>query len=83
MSTHQHEFSIQGMCRAFGVSRSGYYAWRAQGGLNQAARKDALLTEQIRPVFDQSGQTYGSPRVYAELKTQGMVCSRHRVARLR
>ena len=82
MSTHQHEFSIQGMCRAFGVSRSGYYAWCAQGGLNRSARKDAVLTEQIRRIFDQSGQTYGSPRVYAELKAQGMVCSRHRVARL-
>ncbi len=57
MSTHQHEFSIQAMCRALGVSRSGYYAWRAQGGQNQTARRDAILTEQIRQVFAQSGQT--------------------------
>ncbi len=68
MSTHQHEFSIQGMCRVLGVSPSGYYAWRAQGGQKQTARQDAILTEQIRRVFDQSGQTYGSPRVYAELR---------------
>lgn len=82
MSTHQYEFSIQGMCRVLGISPSGYYAWRAQGGQNQTARQDAILTEQIRRVFDQSGQTYGSPRVYAELKAQGIACSRHRVARL-
>ena len=70
MSTHQPEFSIQSMCRALGVSRSGYYAWRAQGGLNQSAQRDAILTGQIRHIFDQSGQTWGSPRVYAELKAQ-------------
>ncbi len=82
MSTHQHEYSIQSVCRALGVARSGYYAWRAQRGQNQTARKDAILTEQIRHVFDESGRTYGSPRVYAELKAQDVKCSRHRVARL-
>src|SRR5512140_6512 len=82
MSTHQHEFGIQSMCRTLGVSRSGYYAWRAQDGQNQSDRKDGILTEQIRRVFGQSGQTYGSPGVYAELKAQGIKCSRHRVARL-
>ncbi len=63
MSTHQYEFSIQGMCRVLGISPSGYYAWRAEGGQNQTARQDAILTEQIRRVFDQSGQTSCRVRV--------------------
>jgi putative transposase len=82
MSRHHHEFSIGGMCRAVGVARSGYDAWRAQGGLNRSAQRDAILTEPIRHIFDQRGQTYGRPRVYAALKAQGIGCSRHRVARL-
>lgn len=82
MKRHTGEFSVRLMCRAFGVSRSGYYAWRVQDGLSQQERADAMLTEQIRCIFEQSGQTYGSPRVYAELKAQGVRCSRRRVARL-
>ncbi len=37
---------------------------------------------QIRSIFEGSGQTYGSPRIYNELKAQGRRCSRRRVARL-
>ena len=76
------EFSVELMCRAFGVSRSSYYAWRSQDGSSQHDRADAKLTVQIRSIFQASGQTYGSPRIYNELKSQGIACSRHRVARL-
>jgi putative transposase len=75
MRTHQHEFSVQVMGRAFGVSRSGYYAWRAQDGLSQLVQKDVVLTELIRGIFEQRGQTYGSPRVYAEL-SHGDACGK-------
>jgi putative transposase len=82
MNTHGNEFSVTVMCRAFGVSRSGYYAWLAQGGMSQQCRADAALTEQIRTIFLESGQTYGSPRIYQELKAKNISCSRRRVARL-
>ncbi len=82
MKSHAGEFSVRLMCRAFGVSRSGYYAWCVQDGLTEQSRADAALTEQIRCIFEQSGQTYGSPRIYQELKAQGVRCSRRRVARL-
>ncbi len=82
MKAHAGEFSLALMCRAFGVARSGYYAWREQGCSSQHERADERLTEQIRAIYEMSGQTYGSPRLYNELKAQGMRCSRHRVARL-
>jgi transposase InsO family protein len=82
MSEHVGQFSIRGMCRAFGVARSGYYHWQRQGCSTQRERADSALTGQIQAVFEQSGQTDGSPRVHAELKAQGVRCSRRRVARL-
>jgi putative transposase len=82
MREHVGEFSLRAMCRAFGVARSGYYQWQRQGCTTQQVRADSTLTGQIRAVFEKSGQTYGSPRVHAELKAQGVQCSRRRVARL-
>src|SRR5260221_10705365 len=76
MSKHAGECSIRAMCKAFGVARSGYCRWRSQAGITQHAQADAELTEQIRTVFEHSGQTYAAPRVYAELKAQGLQCSR-------
>ncbi len=40
------------------------------------------LTDDIEAVFYESGETYGSPRVYRTLKSQGVSCSENRVARL-
>ena len=36
----------------------------------------------VRRVHAESDGTYGSPRIYAELKADGLVCARSRVARL-
>jgi hypothetical protein len=76
MSNHADAFSIQQMCGVFGVARSGYYEWLRKGRVTQRSAADAALTEQIRAVFEQSSGTYGSPRIYAELKSQGVCCSR-------
>ena len=68
------------------VSPKGYYAWKRRPQ-SQRAQQDAALVERIRLVHVQSRHTYGSPRVYHELRaTQGAglgsQCGRHRVARL-
>jgi putative transposase len=70
------------MCRAFGVSRRGYYGWRRRGGLHQQECADAALTEPIRTIFLAGGQTYDRPRIYQELKANHVAGSRRRVARL-
>lgn len=63
------------------VGRSGYYAW-CKREPSQRQQANLHLTEQIKRVYKESRQTYGSPRVYAELKEQGIACSEKRVARL-
>lgn len=81
MSQHGRQFRVGVMCRVLKVSRSGYYRWRhSSEGLR--AREDRKLLEQVRAVFEKSGRRYGSPRVYRELKSQGVGCSKHRVERL-
>lgn len=48
------------MCRIFGVSRSGYYAWRKRQGRQG---RDQWLVDLIRECQKQSRQTYGCRRV--------------------
>ncbi len=74
-------FPVQFMCRMLGVSRSGYYGWRDRPP-SRRSRENVALTERIREIHQRSRQTYGSPRVHAELKSLGTRCSRKRVARL-
>jgi transposase InsO family protein len=67
-------------CDVLAVSRSGYYAWRRRGPSATAQRR-AVLTGQIRQVHQASRQTYGSPRIHAELLAQGQACNRKTVAK--
>jgi putative transposase len=74
--------SVSRLCRTLGVTRSGFYDWQRQP-LSDRALADWLLTEQIRGIFDESEQTYGSPRMFKELKLgRGMQIGEKRVARL-
>jgi transposase InsO family protein len=63
------------------VSESGYYAW-CQRPKSPRQQANETLLEQIRSVYHHSDQSYGSPRVYQELKANGIACSQNRIARL-
>jgi len=74
-------FSIRAMCRVLEVSASGYYAWRRRM-ISARSREDQGLRQTIRAIHARSRQTYGSPRIHAELKEEGTRVGRKRVARL-
>jgi putative transposase len=74
-------YPVAALCRMLGVSKSGYYAWRSRPPSNRS-REDAVLTEKIREIHSRSRETYGYPRVHAELRALGVLCGRRRVARL-
>ncbi len=74
-------YPVAMLCRMLGVSKSGYYAWRDRPP-SRRTRRDALLTEKIREIHSSSRETYGYPRVHAELRSLGIGCGRRRVARL-
>jgi putative transposase len=74
-------YPVSLLCRVLKVSRSGYYEWRDRPP-SKRATEDAQLTERIKEIHNRSRQTYGYPRVHAELRALGVRCSRKRVARL-
>jgi transposase InsO family protein len=64
------------------VTRSGYYAWQARPGSARESQ-DRRLKVLIRASFDASKQSYGSPRIYRDLREEhGERVSRKRVIRL-
>lgn len=69
------------MCKVLQVSKSGFYRWW-KSEPSDRARENQLLTEQIREIHRWSRQSYGSPRIYQELRAQAVFVSRPRVARL-
>jgi putative transposase len=81
MSVHGAEFPIATMARVFGVSPSGFHAWRSRPASAHAA-SDAALLRRIRTIHAASHGTYGAPRVHAELQAEATAVARKRVARL-
>jgi putative transposase len=74
--------TISRLCRALGVTRAGYYAHKTRP-TSRRRMEDAHLKELIEKAFADSHQTYGAPRIHAELVlAHGLCISRKRVARL-
>ena len=73
-------FAVEKMCRAFQVSKSGYYGQKKCARSKQAADNEKLDKE-IRAAHKKSRARYGSPRITEELNAQGIPCSKNRVAR--
>jgi transposase InsO family protein len=81
INIQKRSYSVKRLCRVLNVSRSGYYAARSRPP--SARRKRQWdLTSQIQQIHAASRETYGSPRVHAELRAQGIECSRNTVAKL-
>jgi putative transposase len=75
------EFAVSTLCRALDVSVSGYYAWR-QRTPSAHQQTDEMLSVQIQQAFGAGRCVYGSPRIHAFLRRQGIRCGRKRIIRL-
>jgi transposase InsO family protein len=69
------------MCAQLDVSKSGYYEWLKRKESQRRKRRTELETE-IRRVFYDSRRLYGSPKVWAMLKQQGVLVSQKTVGRI-
>jgi len=77
-------FPVVAACRAAGVSASAFYAWTARREQEPrvAESAQAKLVARIRTIHAESGDTYGSPRITAELRRRGWMVNHKRVERL-
>lgn len=81
IAQHRHQFPMVRMCGMLGVSPSGYYAFRKRRPSCRVQENQRLLVH-IRAIHRASRATYGYRRIYHQLREQGMMYSRHRIARL-
>jgi len=81
VKAHQAVYKIITMCRVLEVSTSGYYAWLKRQP-SRRARENEKLTERIEKIHRWSRGSYGVPRIHAELRAQGWLVNRKRVAKL-
>jgi len=81
IDTQRDQAAVRQLCEWLDVAPSGYYAWRKRPPSQRQHDNDRLV-ERIRAVHQTSRQTYGSPRICAELRDQGEGCNHKRVERL-
>ncbi len=81
IARHRSVWPTRTMCRVLAVSHSGFYEWMGRAP-SQRSQDDARLTRLIRESFELSDRTYGSPRVWHDLRALGESCGMNRVIRL-
>jgi putative transposase len=69
------------MCELHDVSRAGFYAWRKRQP-SQRRQDDQVLLARVQQIHADSRGFYGSPRVAGQLRLDGQIVGRRRVARL-
>jgi putative transposase len=81
VAAERTSFPVRRLCRLVGVAASGFYA-RLRRPVSRRHEDDRRVSERIEAIFAASRRTYGSPRVHADLRAQGVRVSRKRVERL-
>jgi putative transposase len=81
MKQNQAIYPVRAMARVLGLSPSGFYAWLGRP-LSPRAIANAALTERIRVIHKESRESYGRPRIVAELHDAGERVGKNRVAHL-
>ena len=71
---------VSQLCEVLDVQKSSYYYW--QGGHRQPTAQRLRLQVHARAVHMETHQTYGSRRMSAALKAQGLAVGRHRARSL-
>ena len=78
---HRDLFEVQRLCQLVELPKATYYRWR-NPTLSDRYLDDAYLTNEIHDIWTRSRCTYGSPRVWGQLRRRDRCVGRKRVARL-
>jgi putative transposase len=78
---HRDQYPVRTLCDVLDVSASGYYDWEDRDASAQVTRRAGLLTE-IKRIHAEHHGRYGSPRIHAQLATEGKLASRGLIEKL-
>ncbi len=78
MKQHKLKYPVEMMSKILDVSKSGYYNWLKSGPSDRWLENRKIIED----IFEESHQSYGSPRMAVELKKRGYKVSRPRAARM-
>ena len=71
MKQHKLKYSVEVMSKVLDVSKSGYYNWLNSGPLDRWLENRKII-ELIELAFEESYQSYGSPRMAVEREKRGV-----------
>ena len=81
MKNNESIYPVKKMAETFRIPRSQYYKWLNSKPCSRELRDQELLVI-IKKSHEESRETYGSPRVFKDIKKKGIKTSKKRVARL-
>lgn len=81
MKQHKLKYPVELMCKVLKASKSGYYKWLSTGP-SKLWLENQVIMGVIHSIFEESHQSYGSPRMAIELEKRGFKVSRPRAARM-
>ena len=83
---HRGTYGVEPICRVLPIAPSTYYEHAARRAdpsrLPERARRDALLKEGVRRIFEDNFRVYGVRKVWHQLRREGHEVARCTVARL-
>lgn len=79
MKKYNKKYTVALMSKVLEVSRSGYYKWLKND--DSTNRNEEILNKEIKAIFRNSDETYGSPRIIIELNKKNIKSSKSTVAR--
>lgn len=83
---HRHVYGVEPICRVLPIAPSTYYKHAGRradpGRESPRARRDRMLKDELRRVWEENFQVYGVDKVWTQLKREGIVVARCTVERL-
>lgn len=76
IKANAHKYSVSAMCKVLNIPRSSYYYEAAQ------KQPEDSLTAEIREIFRQSRNNYGTRKIKVELSKKDLRVSRRRIGRI-
>ncbi len=74
-------YQVEFLCRMLSVSKSGFYQTLKREDSPRKQKSEILLTK-VRSIHAASRSSYGSPKMYNELKKESFACSENKIAKL-